>query len=180
MSGGSLMGHYSVVGSVLWALPISRPASIPKSRPRGAKAHGLRYERTLAKALPEAQHGQWYEFRDAAGRHFCQLDLLLRPKYHAPVVLEVKYTWVLEAHTQLARLYMPVVERALGVRPLGIVLCKNLTPETPRKFLARDWSEALALANAGLTPILQHIGGPLRTHFPDLLSAPLAPGRIAA
>ena len=46
-----------------------RPLSIPKGRPRGAKADGIRYEKLLAKALAPLgfEHGRWFEFVDANG-----------------------------------------------------------------------------------------------------------------
>lgn len=183
------MPHYSIRDSVLWATPAARPAGFGKSRPRGAKAAGLRYERGLAKALPEGLHGQWFQFRDSAGQHYCQPDLILRGERESPVepgrvvVLEAKYTWTIDAHTQLARLYLPVVGKAWHCRPLGIVICRNLTPETPRRFLARDMAEALELAASGLTPILQWLGGEpsgLRPHFPLSPAAPFTKPRIAA
>jgi hypothetical protein len=77
--------------------------------------------------MPYAQHGQWFEFRDRAGLGHCQPDLLIdRAKY--VIVLEVKYTWTAEGHTQIDQLYRPVVERALGKPVIGIVVCKMLTP----------------------------------------------------
>lgn len=176
------MSHRVVRDSVAWAMPIARPDCIPKSRPRGAKAQGLRYERSLAAALPAGLHGQWFEFRDGAGRHFCQPDLLLRGEAHRTLVVECKYTWVLEAHTQLAQLYLPVVGRAWGCRPLGLVICKNLTPEVPRRFLAASLAEALAMAETGVTPIFQWLGGVLALppQFSALALAPLTPARAAA
>lgn len=98
------------------------------SRPRGAKAHGLRYERLVAKHLPVARHGQWFQFIDANGHGTCQTDLLLEFE-DLVVVLEAKYTWTLMGHVQVERLYRPVVERAMGKPCVGLVICKALRDE---------------------------------------------------
>lgn len=110
------------------ARAVERPQSIPIGRPRGAKALGVRYERALARSLPGATHGQWWEFWDANGRGFCQTDLFL-PVGEAVVVLEVKYTWTPLGHSQLERLYLPVLRMALGRDVIGLVVCKKLIPE---------------------------------------------------
>lgn len=104
------------------------PHAQATSRPRGAKANGLRYEREIAKALPVARHGQWFQFIDQNGHGTCQTDLLLEfPEL--VVVLEAKYTWTMQGHVQVERLYRPVVERALGKPCFGLVICKALRDE---------------------------------------------------
>lgn len=111
----------------------SRPSVIPVGRPRGAKLAGLRYERTLAKALPAAKHGQWFQYMDSTGRvRYCQTDLLLSWGGDL-LVLECKYTWTLEGHRQLETLYVPILRHLCGLRHVaGFVVAKRLTDEVRR------------------------------------------------
>jgi hypothetical protein len=120
-----------VIEGLRWAkLLDERPGFIPNSRPRGAKAMGLRYERALAKAMPFAKRGLWFEFCDGNGLGVCQTDFIIELE-RGVLVLEVKYSWVSEAHLQLEGLYLPVVSMALARRARGLVVCKNLTPNMP-------------------------------------------------
>ena len=68
-----------------------RPSCIPKGRPRGAKAAGVRYEEALAasSAFAEASHGVWLEFGDARGHGFAQVDFVFATD-EAIVVAEAK------------------------------------------------------------------------------------------
>lgn len=151
---------YRVIEGLLSARASDRPQGMPKSRARGAKAAGLRYERELARALPQAKHGQWWQFVDRNGPGYCQTDLLLKTELGL-FVLEVKYTWTLAGHGQLSKLYRPVVEKALG-QPVGLVqVCKKLLPETPRQTIRLSLKEALALAASGAPAVLSWIGGSL-------------------
>lgn len=123
--------HRVIRMPLLLAVQGSRPKGMPIGRPRGKRGEGMRYERKLAEALPEAEHGQWFQFVDAGGPGNCQVDLILRlPK--AVVVLEAKYTWTPVGHTQIALLYKPVVEKAWNLPVYGIVVCKKLTVATKR------------------------------------------------
>ena len=143
-----------------------RPAQIPKSRPRGRKAAGLKYERNLAEGLPGAKHGQWFKFVDSNGPGFCQPDILLR----TPVgiaVLESKYTWTQAGHVQLDKLYIPVVEMAWPDQPaFGIVVCKVLTADVDPSWICRDLASAIARAAGDASRTVLHwIGaglGPLQ------------------
>lgn len=100
-----------------------------RSRPRGAKAMGVRYERQLAKQLGAGwRHGQWIEFEDANGRGWAQPDFILIGQRRL-VVLEAKYTWVPEAMAQLDLLYRPLCEALWGLPVVGFVVCKNLIPQ---------------------------------------------------
>lgn len=127
------MGH-RVVRGLKWARALAqRPSFIPLARPRGAKGAGLRYERSLGKMLPKSWlAGQWWEFEDAEGLGVCQTDFWWTGLMQTGLVLEVKYTWVPEAETQLTKLYIPVMELALGRSIRGIVVCRTLTREAPR------------------------------------------------
>ena len=135
-----------------------RPACIPKSRPRGAKALGLQYERALAKRLPFAQHGPWFEYWDAAGRGLCQPDFLMETPLGQIVILEVKYTWTPEAILQIERLYKPVVELALGKPCVGVTVCKRLLPAMAGMTITGDIWEAIAVARKGQRPVFQWLG----------------------
>ena len=155
----------AVVG-VSWARACSRPASIPVGKPRKkCKLAGLGYERDLAKALPAAKHGQWFEFRDRNGAGHCQTDLILDCPLGL-VVLEAKYTWTEQGHKQVEKLYQPVLGQAFpGRNILGIVVCKVLTRETPRGWVCRDLDSAIKRAFVGAPTVLHWIGaglGPLQ------------------
>jgi len=102
------MSFRSIVGLEYAALCL-RPAHIPKSRPRGVKAAGLRYEKALAAAIPRAEHGQWVEYRDLNGPGHCQMDLLIEGSKRI-VVIECKLTDVEQGFGQLRDLYFPIVE----------------------------------------------------------------------
>lgn len=116
-----------VISELAWAQLCSRPRSIPKQRKRrGAKAYGLRYEESLAKALPFALHGQWFEFRDANGQGHCQTDFLMRVAEQS-IIIEAKLTDIEQARLQLRYLYEPIIERAFGEKPLGIVVVRHLS-----------------------------------------------------
>lgn len=134
-----------------------------KPRPRGAKAHGVRYEKALAKALPAAVHGQWFEFIDLHGPGWCQVDFLIQ-KEEFIFVLEAKYTWVPEGHSQLEKLYKPVVEKVFNKPMYGVVVCKNLVPAMPVP-LVRNLGEALECAKRGGSPAMQWFAGPLSPAF---------------
>lgn len=172
------MAHREVSG-LQWAVPCARPGCIPRSRPRGAKAAGLRYERELAKALPQAKHGQWWEFRDARGRGFCQTDLLL-PLGTGTLVLEAKYTWTPEGHSQLERLYLPVVRKAGHSWAVGVVVCRALLPSTPREAICGSLGEAYSRAALGLPAVLHWFSGSLKPQAEELMRCHLAPARVAA
>jgi hypothetical protein len=120
------------ISGLRWARRLDgKPSCIPSGRPRGAKAQGLRYERQLAKAFPSFSHGVWFEFEDLNGHGYCQVDFLVEfPRIVS--ILEVKYTWTIEGHLQLERLYEPVVRAALAKFSEGIVVCKRLVPEVIR------------------------------------------------
>ena len=106
-----------------------RPAHIPKSRPKGAKAAGLRYEKALAAAIPRAEHGQWFEFWDMNGPGHCQTDLLLVGNKRV-LVIECKLTEVQVGRSQLTDLYFPIVRRVWPDKePLGIVAARHLSKE---------------------------------------------------
>lgn len=150
---------HRVVRGLKWAKALdTRPAGIPVGRPRGAKRMGVKYERELAAAIPTAWHGKWFEFVDAGGVGVCQPDLLLRVG-DVMVILEAKYTWVAEGHSQINWLYKPVVEAAFGMRAVGLVVCKNLTPNAPKAFDDLDSAIKAAIVNPTKPIVLHWIAG---------------------
>lgn len=154
---------HRVIEGLRWAeARESGPWGSKGSRPRGAKALGVAYEKALAKALPDATRGAWWEFEDANGGGWCQTDLLLVGS-GSVLVLEAKLSWVMQGHSQIELLYKPVLEMALGKPVLGVVVCKALRSGMPGSVtVVGDLPSALALARAGRRPVLHWIGsGPL-------------------
>lgn len=168
-----------LVRGLEWARTCSWPAQIPHPRPRrgSAKAAGLAYERALAGVMPEAKPGQWFEFWDAQGHGWCQVDLMLEGA-STVLVMEAKYSWIPEAQVKLTGLYCPVVARALGKPALGITVAKRLVPELRGSGakVAASLGEAVALAREGIPVVWHWLGsGPLlgaRTSSPNLTKAP--------
>lgn len=164
------MGHRSP-SELSYAQRCNRPLGLPHSRPRGAKAQGLRYERALARALSWAKHGQWFEYRDRLGLWHCQVDLLALLPSGEALVIEAKYTWTLAGHAQIDQLYAPVVGLALGRPVVGLVVCRTLLPETARMAsVTGDLAEGIKLALAGRRVAVQWLGrsalGPLLGQLP--------------
>ena len=123
-----------------------RPECIPRSRPRGVKAKGVRYEDALAK-LPEfalALHGVWLEFDDARGHGFAQADFVFS-REGAFVIAEAKLTWTPTAYVQLRKLYFPLFAKFIAWLPCGVVVCQNLTRDTPKADVCGSLREALAM-----------------------------------
>lgn len=133
------------------------------SRARGAKALGLRYERAIGWELPDdAEHNPWFSFHDANGRGHCSPDYMFLAQ-GTMVLIECKYTWVPEAHTQLSQLYAPVVERALGYPTIGIVVCRNLIPAMPKHLqVCSSLAQALAIAKGGGKAVWHNLATSLR------------------
>lgn len=150
-----------VVQGLQWAKRLdARPAGIPVSRPRGAKAQGLRYERAFGRAAgAEAIIGPWFEFFDSNGPGWCQPDVLLPSGQGTLLILECKYSWVAEAEGQIEWLYRPVVEAVAGRRTAGIVVCRRLVAEIRRPVVG-TLTEAIELALVGKRPVLHWIGVP--------------------
>lgn len=174
-----------VISGLKFANPCSRPLSIGISRPRGAKAHGIRYEKNCAKGLPLARHGQWWQYVDSNGLGVCQTDLVLEFEACA-VVLEAKYTWTPQGHFQCEKLYQPVVSKALGKPAFGLVICRALRDEAQmgdvmvasRLMEALAWCQRkrVALHWLGEVPMLKldpatRLGPAIPPHAPVLVPA---------
>jgi len=146
------------VVDLAWAQrhPAGWPAGIPKPRLRGIKAFGGRYEKAVGKALPEAEKGVWWEFRDRNGPGLCQTDFVL-PLPDVLVVIECKHTWTDEGMDQLAGLYIPVLQRATGQPVIGIQVCKHLVPWAGTAF--SEIGDAISMARACRMPVTLHWRG---------------------
>lgn len=157
------MKSHRVIEGLAWARPLpARPSVIPGAkRLRGTKALGIRFEKTVSKALgPLAHHGQWFEFWDKNGRGFCQPDIVFSCQGNV-YVLEVKLTDIEKASAQLTELYLPVVSMALGTPARGIIVTKYLTRTTPKNLIADCLKSAIAQTQKTI-PILHYIGtGPI-------------------
>ena len=146
--------------SLCTARLIERPTCIPKSRPRGTRAVGLRYERSLGKCLPLAEHGPWFEFVDKNGAGWCQPDYILSFRPRFMVVLECKLSWTFDAIEQLDDLYRPVVEKAFGIPSIGVVVTKNLA-NFPGYWKVRPTLEAaIQAARADQISVWHWLGTP--------------------
>lgn len=140
------MAYRSIVG-LQYAAMCLRPAHIPVSRPKGAKAAGLRYERALAASIPRANHGQWFEFHDLNGPGHCQMDLLLVGKKQI-VIIECKLTNVDEGRKQLEGLYVPVAQKVWPEhKVLGIVAARHLSKEQNLSLVESNLQDAVNKAN---------------------------------
>jgi hypothetical protein len=149
----------SLLGLKRAALLPSRPACIPPSRPRGAKAAGLRFERALASSLKGCLHGAWFEFEDLNGFGYCQTDIIMPFLPHFLAVIEVKYTFVPGAHSKLANLYLPIAEKAFGAPAVGVVVVKNLDPRFRRgRIYTNLWNAAMASRDTGYPTLIQWAG----------------------
>lgn len=115
-------------------------------RRSGAKALGLRFQRTVERALPQALHGQWLRFRDNNGLGYAQPDILFATP-EALCIVECKLTDTQEADTQIGQLYRPLLA-ALWSGPIHqIVVVKYLSPLTQRQRIVTSWDAALAHPN---------------------------------
>lgn len=150
------MSHRIVEGLV-WARRGEGPGWKP-GRSRGAKAEGLRFERLLAKAFPQGEHGSWWNFLDRNGVGWCQPDLLYVGG-KSVLVLEVKLSWVAEGHRQIEELYKPVLEEVFGKPVIGVQVCRRLREGAPKA--AGRLVDAVDVARGGGLGLLHWVGGPL-------------------
>lgn len=145
-----------VVQGQVWASPCPRPACIPHSRPRGVKAVGLRYEWALAKALPSAKHGPWYEFTDQNGPGYCQPDCVWDLGTHL-AIFEAKLSNIAQAEAQLKGLYLPVLQAAHKRPVVGIIVVRHLSPQVDLARVVDSLGAALNASNY-CVPVLHWLG----------------------
>lgn len=144
----------------------ARPECIPVGRPRGIKAKGLRYERIVAKALLSRfgnasglTFGQWFEYHDANGRGYAQVDMMLYDiSKDIYVIGEIKLTDTPAARKQLDALYIPVVEMAMGTRAVGMVIARNLTSASATSEIFDKFIEAARCAQQGRQALWHYLG----------------------
>lgn len=152
----SPFGHRRISTVLHYARTCARPPCIPITRPRGAKGAGLRFERAIARALPGATRGQWFEFEDFYGHGYCQTDFLWDTG-KSIIVVESKLTDTPAAPAQLRELYIPVVERAFGKRTYGLIIVKNLMAETDKRLVCDSVAIAVTRLDACI-PIVHWLG----------------------
>lgn len=150
----STWGHRIAV-QVVQARQCARPAGLPRSRPRGSKGAGLRFERLVAKQFPGALHGPWFQFVDSYGVGYCQPDMVMNLKTSI-VVVECKLTDTPAAQAQLDELYFPVLRKAFDLPVRGIIVVKNLRPTSELNKVVSHFDDALF--ETKFTPILHWLG----------------------
>ena len=136
------MGH-KVPKKVSFAAPCLPPPWLKKNRARGQKAAGLRFERAVAKAVPGATHGQWFQYLAEDGPGWCQPDLLLVGK-KTVVVIEVKLTNYVEAKEQLMELYLPILSAAYPSHSIhSVIILRHVSSLAQGVKIYEKISEAL-------------------------------------
>lgn len=114
---------------------------LPKPKSGPARA-GLWYQARFSKAfglsIPDGfivETNPWFSYFDSSSRKesICSPDLIaIDTENEFVVVVEVKTTWTPLALEKLNSLYCPVVSRAFGLPTTPLVVCRILTPESPR------------------------------------------------
>ncbi len=142
-----------------WVHPRANPW--PKTRLRGTRAAGLRFQRAVARAIPLGQADQWFEFSDRHGLGYCSPDLILVGS-RLIVALECKLTAVPEADAQLADLYLPILAHHYGREARGIVVVRHLRPQVDQSRVRTALRDCLKDASESFFPILHWLGrGPI-------------------
>lgn len=140
-----------VIEGLKWAKPCERPQFIRASRPKGLKALGLRFERSVGKALQkhyqEVKSGQWWQYADVNGLGWCQTDHLINLS-GAVIAVECKLTEAEEGREQLLRLYFPILKHVFEREVVGVVVLRHLTRETRRELIADGLVSAIRRANS--------------------------------
>jgi len=147
-----------------------RPKCIPVGRPRGIKAAGIRYEKTLLKALllrfPKSglDISPWYEYWDANGRGYCQPDLVVYDVQHDRyVIVEIKLTNYVQADNTLNGLYVPVLAAAHDTVPAAMIIVRHLSPGINLSRVHDTFSAAFCASfTSSPAPIWHYLGkGPI-------------------
>ncbi|MGH9918756.1 MAG: hypothetical protein ACRD6W_07810 [Nitrososphaerales archaeon] len=108
-----------------------------------AQKQGLRYERhvvaELRRLMPgqvsKLEHNPWFGFTDRYGTGECCPDILLWVP-EGVVIVEVKLTYVPDALPKLFDLYCPVVSIALDELVHPLLICRNVTPDSPQPVMS--------------------------------------------
>jgi hypothetical protein len=100
--------------------------------------------------------GPWYEFFDANGYGLCQPDFILY--YHDEIIcIECKLTWKIEAYDQLLQ-YRIVLEFDYRRPVRSLLVCKNLTTDSPQDRAYYSLEEALKATGKDRVPIWHYLG----------------------
>ena len=152
----------AAVAGLTHASKCLRPSFIPRpKRLKGARAYGVRYERSVAWATGGI-HGQWFRYIDANGEAWCQTDVILKLGDRIAVI-ECKLSNIAEADEQLTRLYVPVVAKALHMPVVGIIVVRHLKPSTDLGRIVDSLGRALEVASPQAPwPVVHWMGrGPI-------------------
>lgn len=105
---------------------------------RGTRAQGRAFEKKVGKRLHTLSNELNWEFHDHhwikvpkldGTSFYLQPDFVLISPSKGALLIECKLTWTPDAEAQLTR-YMKVLN-LMGLRPVPILTCRNLTPDTP-------------------------------------------------
>lgn len=107
------------------AYSLTPPPFLRKTKPRGRKRQGVKYEAAGQALLADRFGGAylpspWIRFTDSGGQHWCQPDGLLDTP-HGLIIVEFKYQHTLDAWQQLRLLYEPVVAALHPGRPIAVL-----------------------------------------------------------
>lgn len=147
------------VEGLRWVQPRANPW--PRVRLRGSRAAGIRFQKTVGRAIPTAKRDQWFEFLDVHGLGYCSPDLFLLGHTYT-WVLECKLTATDEADAQLGGLYLPILAHYSGREARGIVVVRHLRPQVDLSRVRADLRACLRDATPTYFPILHWLGrGPI-------------------
>ena len=134
-----LVKHENVVQHLTWAdLSPFEPSFVNRnSRCRGAKAHGIRYERKVQRYLSSKHAGYvpspWfrYSLHGHSYWNYCQPDgLLFDYNRNLITIVEIKLGHSLRAWSQVRNLYEPVIRRVFG-KAWGYAACEVTSYHDP-------------------------------------------------
>ena len=141
-----------------------QPRTFPRPSSVAARM-GVSYEKKVHRALTATakrigavfEPSPWFKFIDGFGQGQAALDGLFHVDGKT-LVIEVKYTFTIDAVIKLRGLYLPVLGATLKTKLFPLIIVKNLTPNAMATVL--KLSDALLL-NAHV-PTLQWLGhGPI-------------------
>lgn len=135
------------------------------SKPKGARAKGLRFEKEFGKRLRqwaeskglEVRLGQWIHFIDANGRGFAQPDAYVVGE--VVWLFECKLTQSDQAESQMRDLYAPLLERIYGKKVVCCQVYKN--QRYPTRMDVKGFKEFLQKPEGSWNlffPIMQELG----------------------
>lgn len=157
-AGGGVLRSCRQIEGLSWVFHRATPPAFTLGRrPRGAKGAGLRFERAVAKAIPQAAHAQWFEFADTHGLGWASPDIIWR-RGGTIYVLECKLTLTDEADNQLRGLYLPLMSHFFGTMALGIVVARHLKPGVDPTRVTTTLAEATKKARYDSFPVLHWLG----------------------